>query len=86
MPTRAEIATAFADAAIEVLGELPPDINESSAIAADVGADSLDLLEIVLVLEERFDMVVAEDDFEEVVTVGDALDRLTLLLAAEGKA
>ena len=83
MPTRAELTEAFTDAAVEVLGELPTGLTESSSLAADVGAGSLDMLEIVLVLEEHFDVAFEEHDFEDVITIKDALDRLMLLLEAE---
>ncbi len=82
MPTKAELTEAFNAAATEVLGELPEGLTEQSGIRADVGADSLDMLEIVLIIEDRFDATFAEDEFAEVVTVGDALDRLALLLDA----
>ncbi len=80
MPSREEFAAALLDAATEVLGEVPPGITETSDLREDLGADSLDLLEIVMVLEEDFDFTAEEDDFAEVVTVGDALDVLAQLV------
>lgn len=76
MPSRDEFAAALMEAAEEVLGEVPEGIAEDWDLREDLGADSLDLLEIVMVLEEDFDFTAEEDDFAEVVTVGDALDVL----------
>lgn len=80
MPSREEFAAALLEAATEVLGEVPEGVREEWDLREDLGADSLDLLEIVMVLEEDFDFTAEEDDFAEVVTVGDALDVLTKLI------
>ena len=81
MPTRDELLKALMDAASEVLGEIPPALTESSSIADDLGADSLDLLEIVMALEDQLDLTADEQDFAGVATVGDAVDVLTRLVA-----
>ena len=81
MPSREEFAAALLEAATEVLGEVPEGVSEDWDLREDLGADSLDLLEIVMVLEEDFDFTAEEDDFAEVTTVGDALDVLTKLVA-----
>ena len=39
----------------------------------DIGADSLDIVELVMVLEEHFDMEIPDDDAENIKTVEDAL-------------
>ena len=79
-PSREELAAALLGAATEVLGEVPDGLSDDSDLREDLGADSLDLLEIVMVLEETFDFTAEEDDFAEVVTVGDALDVLGKIL------
>ena len=48
-------------------GELTPDAN----ILDDLGADSLDVVEMVMALEERFDIEVPDEDVEEMRTVAD---------------
>jgi acyl carrier protein len=68
-------------AADEVLGEVPPGLTEASSIVEDLGADSLDLLEIVMALEDELDLTADERDFVGVETVGDAVDVLTRLVA-----
>ncbi len=39
----------------------------------DLGADSLDIVELIMALEEEFDMEVSEADAEKIVTVGDVV-------------
>ncbi len=39
-----------------------------------LGADSLDLVELMIALEEEFDIMIPEEDIEKIVTVGDAVD------------
>jgi acyl carrier protein len=80
VPSREEFAAALLEAATEVLGEVPDGISEDWDLREDLGADSLDLLEIVMVLEEDFDFTAEEDDFTGVATVGDALDVLVKLV------
>ena len=55
------------------------DIDEStitpeSKFAEDLGADSLDIVELVMALEEEFDIEIPDADAEKVVTVGDVVD------------
>jgi len=40
----------------------------------DLGADSLDIVELVMALEEEFDIEIPDSDAEKVVTVGDVVD------------
>ena len=49
------------------LGEIKPDAN----ILDDLGADSLDVVEMVMALEEHFDIEVPDEDVEELRTVAD---------------
>ena len=81
MPSRDELRESLIHAAQEVLGEVPPELTEASSIFEDLGADSLDLLEIVMALEDRLDLTADEQDFVGVKTVGDAVDVLTRLVA-----
>ena len=52
----------------------PARVIETARFKEDLDADSLDLVELVMGLEERFDIEVPEDDLEGVTTVGHALD------------
>lgn len=49
-------------------------INRNTNFTSDLNADSLDLVELVMGLEERFDISVPEEDLENVATVGQAVD------------
>ena len=62
----------FKDAMREVVDEVPESVGPDDAIA-DLGVDSLSLVEIVMIIEERLDVATESEDFDEVTTVGDAL-------------
>ena len=71
---REEALSALREVAVEVLSVEPDQVVESSRFKEDLDADSLDLVELVMGLEERFDIEVPEDDLEGVTTVGHAVD------------
>lgn len=50
------------------------DITMDSGFADDLGADSLDLVELIMALEEEFDMEIPDEDAEKITTVGDVVD------------
>jgi acyl carrier protein len=62
------------DIAVDVLGVDASTVTESASFKADLGADSLDLVELVMALEERFDITIPEEQLEGITTVGQALD------------
>jgi len=49
------------------------EIKEDSRFIEDLGADSLDVVELVMALEEEFDIEIPDEDAESILTVGDAL-------------
>lgn len=65
-----------------ISGQLDVDVNEIQPemnIVDDLGADSLDLVEVVMALEEEFDIEISDEDAARIMTVGDAhreLERL----------
>jgi acyl carrier protein len=71
---RSEALDAFREIAVEMLDVEPDQVTESAKFGEDLEADSLDLVELVMELEERFDISVPEEDLEGVATVGQALD------------
>ena len=71
---RAEALSTLKDVAAEVLSVDPDQVTETARFKEDLDADSLDLVELVMGLEERFDIEVPEDDLEGVTTVGQAVD------------
>ncbi len=79
---REDALTVIREVATEILSVEPTAVVESARFAEDLDADSLDLVELVMGLEERFDVAIPEEDLEGVVTVGQAVD-LVLAKAAQ---
>lgn len=49
------------------------EVNMESTFVDDLGADSLDIVELVMAFEEEFDMEIPDEDAEKIKTVGDAV-------------
>ena len=49
-------------------------ITMDAVLIDDLGADSLDIVELIMALEEEFDLEIPDSDAEKVVTVGDVVD------------
>jgi len=49
------------------------EIKESSKFIEDLGADSLDVVELVMALEEKFEIEIPDEEAEKILTVGDAI-------------
>jgi acyl carrier protein len=79
---RPEILGVVTDLAVEVLSVEPPAVTEVARFKEDLDADSLDLVEFVMALEERFDIAVPESDLEGVTTVGEAVSLVADKLSA----
>lgn len=58
----------------EQLGVTADKITHQSAFVEDLGADSLDTVELVMALEEEFDMEIPDEVAEKIRTVGDAIE------------
>ena len=59
---------------IEQLGVAEDAVSNESSFIDDLGADSLDIVELIMALEEEFDMEIPDADAEKIVTVGDVID------------
>jgi acyl carrier protein len=59
---------------IEQLGVSETSITTEASFIDDLGADSLDIVELIMALEEEFDLEIPDNDAEKVVTVGDVVD------------
>jgi acyl carrier protein len=64
----------FVKAAVEVLSVEADKVTKEAKFAEDLDADSLDLVEFVMALEEEFDVSVEEEELEGVETIGGAYD------------
>ena len=58
---------------IEQLNVSPDEVKEESKFIEDLGADSLDVVELVMALEEEFDIEIPDEEAESILTVGDAI-------------
>jgi acyl carrier protein len=58
---------------VEQLSVNADEVKEDSKFVEDLGADSLDVVELVMALEEKFDIEIPDSDAEAIATVGDAL-------------
>lgn len=59
---------------VEQLGVEEDDIAMESSFIDDLGADSLDIVELIMALEEEFDIEIPDSEAEKITTVGDAVD------------
>ena len=80
---REEALSALREVAVEVLSVDGATVQEDARFKEDLDADSLDLVELVMGLEERFDISVPEEDLENVGTVGQAVDLVMAKVAAK---
>jgi acyl carrier protein len=58
---------------VEQLNVGPDEVKEESKFIEDLGADSLDVVELVMALEEKFDIEIPDDQAEGIATVADAI-------------
>jgi acyl carrier protein len=61
-------------------------VNEGTELVADLGIDSLGVMEVVAELEDRFGLHISDADLRDVVTLGDVADAVHAKLAREGRA
>ena len=66
--------TRFQKCAVDVLSVEASAVTPEASFADDLDADSLDLVELVMALEEEFDITVDEEELDGVTTVGQAFD------------
>ncbi|HLY67560.1 MAG TPA: acyl carrier protein [Chloroflexota bacterium] len=59
---------------VEQLGVDEADVNPQASFVEDLNADSLDLVELIMSLEEEFNLEISDEDAEKIHTVGDALE------------
>jgi len=68
---------------VEQLGVEEGDISMESSFIDDLGADSLDVVELVMALEEEFDLNIPDEDAEKLTNVGEAMDYIKGKLGVE---
>ena len=62
---------------VSKLGVEESQISDSASFTNDLGADSLDTVELVMELEKAFNVTIADEDAEKITTVGDAINYIT---------
>ena len=58
----------------EQLGKSDEEVNNDSSFVDDLGADSLDTVELVMAIEEEFDLEIADEEAEQISTVQEAVN------------
>lgn len=59
---------------VDQLGVAEASVTMEASFIDDLGADSLDIVELIMALEEEFDMEIPDGDAEKIVTVSDVVD------------
>ncbi len=57
----------------ELLGVEPDKVTETARFREDLGADSLDLVELIMAFEEKFGAEISDEDAQKITTVGEAV-------------
>ncbi|MEE9458102.1 MAG: acyl carrier protein [bacterium] len=70
----ADVAGKVKDIIVEQLGVTPEQVTPEASFIEDLGADSLDTVELVMALEEEFDVQIPDDEAEKITTVQQAVD------------
>ena len=75
--SREEILAQVSDVIVEQLGTEREKITESATFIEDLAADSLDVVELIMSLEEKFEIEIPDSDAEKITTVKDVIDYIT---------
>lgn len=73
MATHEEIYEQVKDILVERLDVDEADVSETASLRDDLKADSLDLVELIMDLEERFGVKISDEDAQKIGTVGEAV-------------
>ncbi len=84
MATRAEIEDKVKEIVGEQMGVDPSEMTTETSFINDLNADSLDTVELVMELEDEFDMSIPDEEAEKLQTVGAAVEFIEKHLEAKG--
>ena len=72
--TKEQIAEKVQQIACDLTGAIPETVNTESSFVEDLRADSLDMIEIVMKIEDELEIEIQDEDVEGIKTVGQAID------------
>jgi len=79
--TKEELIDRVRELIAEKLGLEVEDITEESDLVEDLDADSLDLVDLIMAIEDEFGVSIADEDVEKIKTVGDIFKHLMQILS-----
>lgn len=81
-----EIESRVKKIVVEQLGVKEDEVTTDASFVDDLGADSLDTVELVMALEEEFETEIPDEDAEKIVTIKDAVNYISNRMEKETKA
>ena len=74
--TRDEVAKKVEDIIVDKLNVDASEVKDEAKFTLDLGADSLDTVELIMEFEKEFDIKIEDDEAQKIQTVGDAVDHV----------
>jgi acyl carrier protein len=78
-----DIAQKVKQIIVEQLGVDESQVDDNASFVDDLGADSLDIVELVMAFEEAFEIEIPDEDAEKIITVKDSIDYIQNRVAAK---